>query len=120
MKVKRLLGTLLTVTLLFGQVVTANAAEVGGINQLNFEAEGANLQNLSSDLMDDEIQYEFTESTGDEDVSALAETRRTSNKYMWNRNTYAYDFSWQTWSSNREVYSTYPKNSEGFVMGGFY
>ena len=119
MKVRRLLGTLLTVTLLCGQAVTANAADVGRISQLNFEAEGANLQNLSSDLMDDEIQYEFTESTGDEDVSALAETRRAANKYMWSHNTYAYDFSWQTWSSNREIYNTYPKNSEGFAMGGF-
>ncbi len=119
MKVRKLLGTLLTVTLLCSQAVTVNAADVGGFSQLNLETEGADLQCLSSELMDDAIQYEFTESSGDEDVSALAETRRASNKYLWNHNTYAYDFSWQTWSSNKEVYSTYSKNSEGFVMGGY-
>lgn len=92
MKVRKLLGTLLTVTLLCSQAVTVNAADVSGISQLNLETESADLQGLSSELMEDAIQYEFTESSGDEDVSALAETRRASNKYMWNHNTYAYDY----------------------------
>lgn len=35
-----------------------------------------------------------------------------SNKYGWDRTTYAYGFS-QTWSTNNEVYSTYPWYDDG-------
>ncbi|MGL5259148.1 MAG: DUF6947 domain-containing protein [Lachnospiraceae bacterium] len=38
---------------------------------------------------------------------------------MWGNNTRPYTFEGQTWSTNKEVFSSYAKNSEGFVMSGY-
>lgn len=115
---RKVLGVLLTITVLYSQVVTVNAADINKVSQLHFETESDNLHDLSSGLMDSEIQYEFTESVKDENISTLVETRPVPNKYRWDYNTYAYDFSQQTWSGNKEIFSTYPQNSNGFVMSG--
>lgn len=118
MEVRKVFSTLLTITILCSQMVTVNAADINKVSQLYFETESDNLHDLSSELIDNEIQYEFTESVKDENISTLVETRPVPNKYRWDYNTYAYDFSRQTWSDNKEIFSTYPQNSNGFVMSG--
>lgn len=61
---------------------------------------------------------DFTDATND-GASAYADTRRVSNKYMWSASTMEYNFSDQKRTSNTEIFSTYAKTSEGFVMSGF-
>lgn len=49
----------------------------------------------------------------DTENAAVFSARATSGlRYSWNYNTYPYDFSKQTWTSNKNIYDTYPSTNE--------
>ena len=106
--------------LLLGNVSVANAASIDNGNKVHFNTEDndTDLTLLQSKIATEEVTCDFTDATND-GASAYADTRRVSNKYMWSASTMEYNFSDQKWTSNTEIFSTYAKTSEGFVMSGF-
>lgn len=118
MKMRKLATALLTVCFLCGNVSAVNAANVSTGNMFNMES--GNLAALQSEIVTEEVTCDFSDEASDQDgISSYAEARRTANKYMWGTNTMAYNFSNQRWSTNKEVFSTYAKTTEGFVMSGY-
>lgn len=123
-KYKKFLGTVLVASLMFAQATVANAAGAKAINPLNgsqfyAQMENAHLEPLVSTIVDDEIQIEVSEGSDTAELSNEVMPRRATNKYIWSYNTNPFVFEDQVWSSNREVYSTYPVNEEGFVSSGY-
>ena len=119
-KKKKIATILLAACLLLGNVSVANAASIDNGNKVHFNTEDndTDLTLLQSKIATEEVTCDFTDATND-GASAYADTRRVSNKYMWSASTMEYNFSDQKWTSNTEIFSTYAKTSEGFVMSGF-
>ena len=125
-KRKKLLGTMLAVSLLFAQTAVVNAESIEEANAVNpldigqfsTQLESVHLETLNSDIVDDEIQIEFSDADKPAEMSDEV-MPRAANAYIWSSNTMPYVFENQVWSSNKEVYSTYPKNSDGFVSSVF-
>lgn len=123
-KYKKFLGTVLAASLLFAQETVANAESAEAINPLNgrqlyTQMENAQLEPLTSTIIGDEIQAEFSDEVDTVNLANEVTPRRAANKYIWSYSTKPYVFEDQVWSSNREVYSTYPVDSEGFVTAGY-
>ena len=120
MKKRKIATILLAACLLLGNVSVANAASIDNGNKVHFNTEDndTDLTLLQSKIATEEVTCDFTDATND-GASAYADTRRVSNKYMWSASTMEYNFSDQKWTSNTEIFSTYAKSSEGFVMSGF-
>ena len=120
MKKRKIATILLAACLLLGNVSVANAASIDNGNKVHFNTEDndTDLTLLQSKIATEEVTCDFTDATND-GASAYADTRRVSNKYMWSASTMEYNFSDQKWTSNTEIFSTYAKTSEGFVMSGF-
>lgn len=119
MKMRKLVAAMLGVSLLVGNTFMVNAANANSVITFNTESNNGNLSAMQSEIVTDDVTGEFTDGAENGEASLYASARRTGNKYMWSSNTMAYNFSNQTWSTNKEVYSTYSKTTDGFVMSGF-
>lgn len=119
MKIRKLVTVMLGVSLLLGNISVVNAANMDNAAKFDTESNNDNLSVLQSEIITDEVTCEFTNKAEEDTVTPHANARRTANKYMWSSRTMKYDFSDQTWSTNKEIFSTYSKTSGGFVMSGF-
>ena len=99
-------------------VMSVDAASVSERKLLDTKGGSVELKSLQSEILDEEVCCQFSRQDEKTRISPLAETRRVANIYGWGSGTMAYDFANQRWSDDTEVFSTYTKNSDGFVMSG--
>ena len=97
-------------------VMSVDAASVSERKLLDTKGGSVELKSLQSEILDEEVCCQFSRQDEKTRISPLAETRRVANIYGWGSGTMAYDFANQRWSDDTEVFSTYTKNSDGFVM----
>lgn len=119
MKIRKLVTVVLGVSLMLGNIPVVNAANLNNEIEFNTESDNDNLSVLQSEIVTDEVTCDFTDEADNNEISTYASARKISNKYIWGSGTMAYDFSNQRWSTNKEIYSTYSKATNGFVMSGY-
>lgn len=116
----RILATVTSLALLFcnTSVMSVDAAAVSESKLMDTKSVSLELESLKSEIVNEKVCCEFSVQDENTGISPLADTRRVANMYGWGSGTMAYDFANQRWSDDTEVFSTYTKNSDGFVMSG--